>query len=60
MVGRPWNARKNPRDSSPWGFFCPGGRASLPNRNSAPAVAESSTFITTSFTYKKTFVPAGT
>ena len=59
MVGKPWKARKNPSDFSPAAFVVPGGKASLPNRNSAPDAAEPMTFITTSFTHRKNFAPGG-
>ena len=59
MVGSPWNARKKPRDSSPRALVVPGGSASLPNTNSAPAAAEPITVTTTSFTQRKNFAPGG-
>ncbi len=58
IVGRAWKVRRNPRESSPYSFYVPGGRASLPKRNSAPAEAEPKT-CTMSFKYRKTFAPAG-
>ena len=59
MVGNPWKARKNPSDFSPAAFVAPGGKASRPNRNSAPAAAEAMTSITISFTHRKNFAPGG-
>jgi hypothetical protein len=59
-VGSAWNARMNPRDSSPISFFIPGERASRPNRNFVPAMELSSTRTTESLMTWNIFVPAGT
>lgn len=59
IVGRAWKARKNPSDPSPAAFRAPGGSASLPKRNSAPADAEPRTFTTISLMNRNTLAPAG-
>ena len=59
IVGNAWNARKKPRDVSPASFVAPGGKASLPKTNSAPADADPMTFITISLIHKNTFAPGG-
>ena len=53
IVGKPWKARKLPRDVSPYSFVVPNGRAKRPNTNLIPSLAASKTPRTASFMNRK-------